>query len=88
MLRGLFEDDIPVNNANTSSSQSYFLADVRAGLDEVTHGRFGLSPYVAVTNVFDRRYNAAVAVNAFGGRFYEPGPPRSLQVGLGIRWGG
>ena len=87
MVRGLFEDDIPVNNANTSASESYFLADVRAGLDEMERGRFRVSPYAAVTNVFDRRYNAAVAVNAFGGRFYEPGPGRSFQVGLGVRWG-
>jgi len=87
ILRGLFEDDIPVNNSGSASSDSYFLADIRMGLDDVNGGRFTLSPFAAVTNVFDRRYNAAVVVNAFGGRFYEPGPPRSFQVGLGVRWG-
>lgn len=88
MLRGLFEDDIPVNNANSEASAGYFLGDIRVGVDDMDGGRFTLSPFAAVTNVLDRRYNAAVVVNAFGGRFYEPGPPRSFQVGLGVRWGG
>ena len=88
ILRGLFEDDIAVNNANSETSAGYFLGDIRVGIDDVRGGSFTLSPFAAVTNVFDRHYNAAVVVNAFGGRFYEPGPPRSFQVGMGVRWGG
>jgi len=39
-------------------------------------------PYLGVLNAFDRDYNTSVVVNANGGRFYEPGPPRSLYGGL------
>jgi iron complex outermembrane receptor protein len=88
MLRALLQDDIPVDNANSASSKGYALVDARVGLDELRGGRFRVSPWAAVTNVFDRRYNAAVVVNAFGGRYFEPGPPRSFQMGLEVRWGG
>ena len=87
-MRALFEDEIPVDDSNSQSSESYVLADVRVGLDELPRASLRVSPYAAVTNVFDRRYNAAVVVNAFGGRYYEPGPPRSFQVGVSVRWGG
>jgi iron complex outermembrane receptor protein len=88
IVRGLFEGDVPVDNANTESSDGYFLADLRVGLEDVTAGSLRFSPFAAITNIFDRRYTGAVVANARGGRFYEPGPPRSLQLGLGIRWGG
>lgn len=87
-LRGLFQDAIPVNDANTAESPSAFLADVRAGLDGLRAGGVSVSPFVAVANVLDRAYNASVVVNAFGGRFFEPGPGRNFQVGLGIAFGG
>jgi len=88
MIRGLVEDDIPVDNAGTAVSEGYLLMDVRAGLSELRRGATLVSPFVAVTNVLDRRYNASVVVNAFGGRYYEPGPPRSFQAGVNVRWGG
>jgi iron complex outermembrane receptor protein len=45
----------------------------------------GVEPYLGVENVFDRDYVAAVTVNAFGGRYYEPGPGRSLYAGLRLQ---
>ena len=37
-----------------------------------------------VENVFDRSYVGSVIVNEGNGRYYEPGPSRSVQ--LGLRW--
>jgi hypothetical protein len=34
--------------------------------------------------VLDARYNASVTVNAFGGRYYEPGPGRTVYLGLAV----
>jgi iron complex outermembrane receptor protein len=85
-LRGLWQDDVPVNDANTASSPSYFLADVRGGLEGIEAGGVVVAPWAAVTNVLDRRYNTAVTVNAFGGRYFEPGPGRSVRVGLRLTW--
>lgn len=43
-----------------------------------------LSPFLGVTNLFDRSYVGAVTVNGIGGRVYEPAPRRALYAGLGV----
>ena len=49
-------------------------------------GRPWLSPVFGISNLFDRKHVASVAVNAAGtvatGKFYEPGPGRTWFVGL------
>ncbi len=86
-LRGLRQDAIPVNDANTAESPAALVADVRAGLRDVRAGRLSFDPFLAVANVLDRTYNASVVVNAFGGRYYEPGPGRTYQLGLSVTFG-
>ncbi len=86
-FRGLYQDAIPVDDANAFTSPAHFVGDVRAGLEEVGAMGVTLSPFVAVSNVFDRRYNSSVVVNAFGSRFYEPGPGRTLQFGISATTG-
>ena len=92
-LRGLFQDEVPVNDSNVDgaglpiAAESYFVADVTAGLQDLRLGEMTVSPFVGVANLFDRAYVSSVVVNAFGGRFYEPGPPRTYRVGLGVGWG-
>lgn len=85
VLEGRHLSSIPVDDANTASSPSYSLADARVGHSGVGLGRTVIAPFVGVTNLFDATYNAAVAVNAFGQRFYEPGPGRSVYVGTSLR---
>ncbi len=85
-----YMDEVPVNDENDAgtAAPSYTIFDLRAGLDGVSVGGAVLTPWVAVTNLLDEEYIGSVAVNAFGGRFYEPGPPRSFQVGLRATLGG
>jgi iron complex outermembrane receptor protein len=85
---GTYVDNVPVNDRNTTSAPSYFLVDLRVGLQELDLGGISVSPWVALSNALDKDYVASVAVNAFGGRFFEPGPDRSFQVGLRTRFGG
>jgi iron complex outermembrane receptor protein len=87
-LRYLFMDAIPVNDRNTASSDGYGLVDLRGGFADLALGRLVLSPFVGVNNLFDETYVASVVVNAFGGRFFEPGPTRTLYVGLSAGWPG
>ena len=86
-LRGLFQDDIPVDNSGQFTSESFFVADARLGFEGLDLGGLEASPFVAVQNVLDAWYNSSVIVNAFGKRFYEPGPGRTFLLGLGISWG-
>ena len=69
------------NDPGTDAKQ-YTLWDIRTGLSGQRVGNVVLAPFVSLTNVFDEVYAAAVAVNAFGGRFFEPGPRRAFSAGL------
>lgn len=77
---------IPVNDANSAHSPSYVVHSLRAGLRELRAGALEFAPHVGVLNLFDRDYNTSVVVNAFGSRYYEPGPPRSLYGGVTARF--
>ncbi len=81
-LRGLYEEAVPVDDQNVYASPAHFIGDLRVGWTQLETGPARLSPFVSVSNILDRRYNAAVVVNAFGARFFEPGPGRALQAGV------
>ena len=89
-----YVDAVPVNDRNTEgfSAPSYVLVDVRGGLHEVRMSRVTVSPWIAVTNLFDEYYVASVVPNAAAAspaaaRYYDPGPGRSLQLGIRASWG-
>ena len=52
-----------------------------------TGGRAALAPFVAVNNLFDRRYVAAATINGFGGRVFEPAPGRWAYIGIDLSFG-
>ncbi len=52
-----------------------------------TRTRTTIMPFVAVNNLFDRRYVAAATVNGFGGRVFEPAPGRSAYLGIDLSLG-
>ena len=77
---------VPVNDANDEYADSYVIHGVRVGARDVRAGTLSFSPHIGVMNLFDRAYATSVVVNAFGRRYYEPGPPRSLYGGLTARF--
>ncbi|HEX7120618.1 MAG TPA: TonB-dependent receptor [Longimicrobiales bacterium] len=78
----------PVDDANEAFSARYRVTDLRAGLDRVRFGAVDVAPFAGVSNLFDAEYNAAVTVNAFGGRYFEPAPGRAFYVGARLAIGG
>ncbi len=77
-----FADDrntLPVDGWGAGVTALRLRADLAAG---ARAGRVGLAPFVAVNNLWNRRYLAAATVNGFGGRVYEPAPGRWVFVGL------
>jgi iron complex outermembrane receptor protein len=86
-LSGERMDSIAVNDANTVSTPSYSVLELRGGLDVRVAG-LQLAPFAAVSNLTDERYVSSVVVNAFGNRYFEPGPGRWYQVGLRTGWSG
>lgn len=80
-LRGEWSAAVPTDDANTSEAPEWHTVDLRAGFDPIRIGATRWTPMAGVTNLLDRWYVASVAVNAFGGRYFEPGPGRSFFVG-------
>jgi iron complex outermembrane receptor protein len=77
-----YTDEVPVNDSNAAPfTEAYTLFGVRAGGAALQIGRVELSPFAGIQNLTDEKYMSSVTVNAFGGRFYEPGPGRTFYVG-------
>jgi iron complex outermembrane receptor protein len=74
-----------VNNANSVSSDSYTLGNLRFGWE---HDRNSLviAPFVGINNLFDETYTDNVRINSFGGRYFEPGPERNIYAGVSLRF--
>jgi iron complex outermembrane receptor protein len=43
-----------------------------------------LSPFIAVDNAFNTRYDSSVVINAAGGRYFEPAPGRNFYLGMSV----
>lgn len=70
-----------LTNASARPTDAYWLFDVRVGGNALPLGRFDVTPFAGVQNLADETYVSSVAINAFGNRFYEPGPGRTFYVG-------
>jgi iron complex outermembrane receptor protein len=80
-LEGITAGSLFVDDANTTRSAGYEVMNVRVGGTAV-FGKPWFAPVVGVQNLFDRAYVSSVAINAAGGRYYEPAPGRTYFVGL------
>jgi len=85
VLDALYVDEQFTNNANSAINDAYLIANLRFGFER-TVGSVVLSPFIGVNNLFDERYNANVRINAFGGRYFEPGPERNAYAGISLRF--
>ena len=77
LIRGLGET--PLNNSNTVSHPAYLTANVEFSCSFPGHG---LLLTMGCRNLTDAAYSGWHQVNAFGGRFYNPAPPRTFTLGL------
>ncbi len=74
------------NSENTATIDGYTTVDLRLshpGLPVM--GDAAITPFVALNNAFDVRYNDVV-VNAFGGRYYEPSAGRHWRFGASLQF--
>ena len=76
-IRGLGET--PLNNDNTVSHPSHLTANVELTCNVPGHG---VQVTLGCRNLTNTAYSGWQQVNAFGGRFYNPAPPRTFTVGL------
>jgi iron complex outermembrane receptor protein len=73
------------DSENTATNGAYTTVDLRlsyVGFSPFERTR--VTPFVALNNAFDVRYNDVV-VNAFGDRFYEPAAGRHWRFGASLQ---
>lgn len=75
----LYADD-----GNATQNDGYVVIDLYAGHTGLQLGGARLQPFVQIANVFDATYVGSVVVNAFGGRYFEPAPGRTVQAGVNL----
>lgn len=74
------------DSENTSRNDDYFLLNGRWMFDGFSFGNWEFQPFFTINNILNTRYNTSVAINAFGGRYYEPGSDRNFQGGFSIHF--
>jgi iron complex outermembrane receptor protein len=79
--------EFAVNNMNTAYNDAYWVVNGRASYNSLPVGSgINITPFLAVNNLFDARYNGSVVVNAFGGRYYEPAAGINWRTGLSLEF--
>lgn len=82
-LQYLATGEIYLNNSNSVVSEAYNLLNIYASYN-LNRSNYSIVPYVGINNLLNTDYYANVRINAFGARYYEPGPNRAIFVGLKV----
>ena len=81
----VYSGNLYASNSNTVDVDSYVVSNFRISYEFVS-GNWLLRPYLGVNNIFDESYNSNIRINAFGGRYYEPAPPRNYYAGITVNF--
>lgn len=80
-LEGKFGGRIAVNDVNSDSAASYFIANVRAGFQQ-NHAHWRIKEFARIDNIADHHYIGSVIVNEGNQRYFEPAPGRTFLLGV------
>jgi iron complex outermembrane receptor protein len=86
VVEGLGKSKVFVDDQNSAAAPGFGVMNVRVGGTALL-GRPWLSPVLSVANVFGTSYVGSVAINATGGKYYEPAPTRVWTLGLTVAYG-
>lgn len=70
-----------VNDTNTDSAPAYTIFSLRGSLQQQA-GKWRITEFARVDNLFDKEYIGSVRVNDGNTRFFEPAPGRNYIVGV------
>lgn len=84
-LDAMYSDSVYADNANTASVAGATVVNLRTGFKH-NNKQLDIEPFIAVNNLTDTAFTANTRINAFAGRYYEPGPERNVYGGLLIRY--
>jgi iron complex outermembrane receptor protein len=79
-----------VNDANSASTDHYGLIDLGLGHEAIQLGKTRVINFYlsgGISNIFNKKYVSSISVNAAAGRFYEPGPDRTIYLNAKFEFG-
>ena len=76
-----YADDLFANNANSTTVDGSTIANLRFGFRKI-FDKIEIEPFIGIHNLANESYTANTRINAFGGRYYEPGPERNVYGGI------
>ena len=79
-----FTDEIPLDDGNTIYAEAYHLIRLKAGYVFKPNNLWKLEVFTGIDNLLDETYSLGNDINAFGGRFFQPSPPRNFYGGLRV----
>lgn len=82
----LYLDGFFVNDANTEKNDSFSVFNLRLGFQRRIFKNFEFNSFLGLNNIFDKKYNSSVRVNAFAGRYFEPAPEFNLYGGISLKY--
>jgi iron complex outermembrane receptor protein len=81
--KGDYVSQVPVNDTNSDAAPSYFVLGLDVGYGfNLASGQ--LRTFFSIDNALDKKYAGSVIVNDGNGRYFEPAPDRTYQ--LGVQW--
>jgi len=86
-----FNDQFPINDANTIYNPSYTVLNSKIGIERELFSSFSIDAHVGLNNITDSNYSSNVALNAvaFGGgqpAFFNPAPDRHFFTGISLTY--
>lgn len=75
-----YTGSMPLNDANTVKAVSYRLWQNKIGWKGTIRGKV-VDLFLLVDNMSNEKYSLGNDINAFGGRFFNPAPPRNFLFG-------
>lgn len=80
-LEARYNSNTFVNDTNATAVDSYAIYSLRASLQQRV-GKWRITEYLRVDNLFDKEYVGSVRVNDTNSRFFEPAPGRNYIAGI------
>lgn len=73
-----------LNDSNTETDRAYSIVNLRVR-QTFSFSNWTLEPFFGLNNLLNTFYNSNIRINAFGGRYFEPGAERNVYVGVRVR---
>ncbi|MEO1022973.1 MAG: TonB-dependent receptor [Bacteroidota bacterium] len=77
-----YSDAIPLNDANTVSSDPFHVVKTKLGIRRVIRGVVGVEAFWTLDNVLNEDYSLGFDINPFGERYFQPAPQRNYTIGI------